>query len=282
MIGLLSIDARKQFVERFQKELLLKFAVPNYQVWIFGSFLTDEFDADSDIDVGVYCEDLGLLMELYHYIDEYMTWYGLEHDIVIVEMKKSHHINVPILMHGKTLTEYTSDSWQQYVQEMVQIWGSARLSRAEKAKQRKANKIEEAYQGLEIIKGYMDRLSYDKKSYEYISALDGLATRFQELVQFVVDMATIMQLNEETNRLTQAQRSLRWAVGYAQNILKLSKEQITCLNMLVIRNDVVHDYISGDVYKEDIAEFFCSDQTLERLYEMIGLVKAYMIEKGIM
>lgn len=282
MIGLLALDARKQFVEQFQKELLLKFAVSNYQVWIFGSFLTDEFDGDSDIDIGVYCEDLGRLMELYHYIDEYMTWYGLDHDIVIVEMKKSHYINIPILMYGKPLTEYGNESWQQYVQEMAAIYGAQKLSRVEKAKQRKGIKIEEAYLGLEIIKGYIERLSCDKESYEYISACDGLATRFQELVQFVIDMATIMQLNEETNRLTDAQRSLRWAVGYAQSILKLSKEQIACLNMLVVRNDVVHDYISEDVYKEDIAEFFCTNQTMERLYEMIGLVKAYMIEKGIM
>lgn len=282
MIGLLSLDARKQFVEQFQKELLFKFAVPNYQVWIFGSFLTDEFDGDSDIDIGVYCEDLGRLMELYHYIDEYMTWYGLDHDIVIVEMKKSHYINIPILMYGKQLTEYADESWQQYVQEMTAIYGAEKLSRAEKAKQRKGIKIEEVYQGLEIIKGYIERLTCDKDSYEYISACDGLATRFQELVQFVIDMATIMQLNEETHRLTQAQRSLRWAVGYAQNILKLTPEQIACLNMLVIRNDVVHDYISEAVYKEDIAEFFCTNQTIERLYEMIGLVKAYLIDKKIM
>ncbi len=281
MIGLLALDARKQFVEQFQKELLYKFAVPNYQVWIFGSFLTDEFDGDSDIDIGIYCENLGLLMEIYHYIDEYMNWYGLDHDIVIVEMKKSHYINIPILMYGKPLTEYAPDSWKQYTQEMAAMWGAERLSRAEKAKQRKGIKIEEAYQGLEIVKGYIERLSYDKNSYEYVSACDGLATRFQELVQFVIDMATIMQLNEETNRLTQAQRSLRWAVGYAQNILNLSKEQVECLNMLAIRNDVVHDYISEDVYKEDIAEFFSTNQTLERLYEMIGVVKTYMIEKGI-
>ncbi len=282
MIGLLTLDARKQFVEQFQKELLLKFAVPNYQVWIFGSFLTDEFDADSDIDIGVYCEDLGLLMELYHYIDEYMTWYGLDHDIVIVEMKKNHYINIPILVHGKALTGYTDEKWEVYKKDMVAIWGAERLSREEKAKQRKGIKIEEAYQGLEIIKGYIERLACDKDSYEYISACDGVATRFQELVQFVIDMATVMQLNEETNRLTEAQRSLRWAVGYAQNVLKLKPEQIACLQMLVIRNDVVHDYISGDVYKEDIAEFFCANQTMERLYEMVDLVKTYMIEKGIM
>ena len=282
MIGLLALDARKRFVEQFQKELLFKFALPNYQVWIFGSFLTDEFDGDSDIDIGVYCEDLDLLMKIYQYIDEYMTWYGLDHDIVIVEMKKSHYINVPILMHGKALTEYAGSEWQEYVGEMAALWGAKRLTRAERAKQRKGIKIEEAYQGLEIIKGYMERLSCDKDSYEYISACDGLATRFRELVQFVIDMATIMQLNEETHRLTEAQRTLRWAVGYAQNILELSKEQVACLNTLVIRNDVVHDYISDDVYKEDIAEFFCTNQIMERLYEMIGLVKAYMIEKGIM
>lgn len=282
MIGLLTLEERKDFVERFKEELLQKFAVPDYQVWIFGSFLTDEFDSDSDIDIGLYCGNLGRLMELYHYVDEYMQWYGLEHDLVIVEMKTTHYINIPILVYGKPLTEYMPEGWKEYVRELTKLWGSERLTRAEKAKQRKGMKIEEAYSCVEMIKAYIQRLSCDKESYEYISASDGLATKFRELVQFVIDMATIMHLNEETNRLTKEQRTIRWAVGYAQNILDFSQEQIDCLNMIVVRHDVVRDYVSEYVYKEDIAEFFCEEKTLKCLDGMISLMKSYMIEKGIL
>lgn len=119
-----TLEKRIEFVEKFRQELVSQFAVQTYQVWIFGSFLTEEYNSSSDIDIGVYCDDSHMLMDIYEFIDNYMSLHALEHDIVIVEFIKSHYINIPIIMNGKALTEYEPDNWLEYMTEMISTWGT--------------------------------------------------------------------------------------------------------------------------------------------------------------
>lgn len=118
-----TLRQREEYVKQFKDALTNKFPHANYQVWVFGSFLTEEYDSHSDIDVSVYCNDIPLLLEIREYIDEYFNKDNIDHDIVIFEFNKNHYINIPIICYGKALTEYEPPHWLEYIKEMISIWG---------------------------------------------------------------------------------------------------------------------------------------------------------------
>lgn len=118
-----TLRQREEYIEQFKKNLIQKFPYTNYQVWIFGSFLTEEYNQYSDIDISVYCNNIQLLLDIREYIDEYFNNDGIEHDIVIFEFNKNHYINIPIICYGKALTEYEPPHWLEYIKEMISIWG---------------------------------------------------------------------------------------------------------------------------------------------------------------
>jgi len=118
-----TLDKRVQYVNQLKTDLEQHFTKIDYQVWIFGSFLTEEFNAYSDIDVSVYCNDIGRMIEIKDFLKDYFEKDSLDSDIVMFEFSKSHYINIPIVVYGKALTDYEPPNWLEYIKEMIDIWG---------------------------------------------------------------------------------------------------------------------------------------------------------------
>lgn len=122
MYMLKTLIEREQYVSRLKNTLKDKFPQKDYQVWVFGSFLTDEYTPLSDIDIAIYCADILLLLDIKDFIDEYLSKDKLRHDIVIFEFNDEHYINIPIVLYGKTLTEYEPPHMIEFIKQMIAKW----------------------------------------------------------------------------------------------------------------------------------------------------------------
>lgn len=118
-----TLKQRKEYVEKFKNDLKNEFPHIDYQVWIFGSFLTEEYNQYSDMDVSIYCDNVEALFDITDFINDYLSRDNIEHDIIIFEFNKNHYINIPIICYGTALTEYEPPHWLEYIKEMISIWG---------------------------------------------------------------------------------------------------------------------------------------------------------------
>lgn len=113
---------REDYVNKLKAAIREKFPSKNYQVWIFGSFLTNDYTPQSDIDIAIYCADIPLLLDIKDFIDEYLSFDKLKHDIVIFEFNDEHYINIPIALYGKTLTDYMPPNIIEFIKRMIDKW----------------------------------------------------------------------------------------------------------------------------------------------------------------
>lgn len=117
-----TLRLREEYVEILQKKLIKQFPQINYQVWVFGSFLSDEYTTNSDIDIALYCRDIDTVLDIKEYLEKYLAKDGLEYDIILFEFNENHYINIPIVFYGRTLTSYEVPNIIDYIKKMVEKW----------------------------------------------------------------------------------------------------------------------------------------------------------------
>lgn len=71
---------------RLQKEIELKFGEEKYNVFIFGSYITLQYqEGKSDIDIAIYSPDFELYKRLSCYLEEYFWRKGIKSDIFFID-----------------------------------------------------------------------------------------------------------------------------------------------------------------------------------------------------
>lgn len=119
-----TLDNREKFIESMICFLSQKYDLSDTQVFVFGSFLTNEFvPGKSDIDIGVYSENETKMYDIKIELDKYLSKFNIEHDIVIMHLNSNLWINIPIMTYGKQLTSYESESLFNYLLDMINKWG---------------------------------------------------------------------------------------------------------------------------------------------------------------
>jgi RimJ/RimL family protein N-acetyltransferase/predicted nucleotidyltransferase len=119
-----TLENRELFVSNMLNFLSEKYDLSDTQIFVFGSFLTEEFIyGKSDIDIGIYSEDEDKMYYIKFELKNYLEKFNLEYDIVIMHLSKELWINIPIMTYGRQLTSYENDNLVNYLIEMVQIWG---------------------------------------------------------------------------------------------------------------------------------------------------------------
>ena len=69
-----------------QKEVEVRFGQENYNVFVFGSYITTSYrDGQSDIDIAIYSEDFNLYKRLALYLEEYFRARKIESDIFYID-----------------------------------------------------------------------------------------------------------------------------------------------------------------------------------------------------
>lgn len=115
-----TLEERNQFVDNMLKCLQDKFDLSDTQIFIFGSFLTNNFiPGKSDIDIGVYSENETKMYDIRFELEMYLHDYDIKFDIVIMHLSDKLWINIPIMIYGKQLTGYESDTVFNYLVAMI-------------------------------------------------------------------------------------------------------------------------------------------------------------------
>lgn len=119
-----TLASREKFVNDLLEFVKCKYDLCDTQIFIFGSFLTDDYEpGKSDIDIGVYSEKEAKMYNIQLDIDLYLNEKGIKHDIVIMDLHDKLWINIPIMMYGKELTPYESEEMFVYLCKMIDKWG---------------------------------------------------------------------------------------------------------------------------------------------------------------
>lgn len=119
-----TLQQREDFTTSIFEFLKSRFDLSDTQVFIFGSFLTDDFiPGKSDIDIGIYSENREKALDIQYELDMYLKEKQIKHDIVDMELHDKLLINIPIMTYGKALTDYESEKMFKYLVEMIKKHG---------------------------------------------------------------------------------------------------------------------------------------------------------------
>ena len=115
-----TLQERQNFINDMLSHISELYDLSNVQLFVFGSFLTDDFTPNkSDIDIGVYCDDETKMYNIQYDLKLYFDSYNLKSDIVIMNLHDKLLINVPILLYGTQLTEYEDTKLFDYLVHMI-------------------------------------------------------------------------------------------------------------------------------------------------------------------
>lgn len=98
-----------------QKQVEIEFGVSEYNVFVFGSYLTIQYEeGKSDVDIAIYSKDFGLYKRLSCYLEEYFANKGIESDIFYVDTTMTAPIYCAPLKSKVQFTDY-------FPQELVEF-----------------------------------------------------------------------------------------------------------------------------------------------------------------
>ncbi len=77
---------RLQGLLDLQKKVEIKFGEKDYNVFVFGSYLTTQYqEGKSDIDIAIYSKDFELYKRLSCYLEEFFNTKGITSDIFYID-----------------------------------------------------------------------------------------------------------------------------------------------------------------------------------------------------
>ena len=90
-----------------QKEIEIKFGTTEYNIFVFGSYLTTWYvEGESDIDIAIYAEDFGLYLKISAFLEEYFNDKGIESDIFYIDTSMEAPIYCAPLKSQVQFTDY--------------------------------------------------------------------------------------------------------------------------------------------------------------------------------
>lgn len=95
-----------------------------YNILVFGSFLTDHYGDDSDIDIGIFSLIPGLAYRLYSFTKDYFEHMGIANDVVRMRLSELQYINMSIILgQNYAVTDYCPEELIHYTQMMLDKYG---------------------------------------------------------------------------------------------------------------------------------------------------------------
>lgn len=135
---------RRKILEQFQQLLQIRFPKVDYNIFVFGSFVRNDFCAgESDIDLIIYCDDRLKRMELEDLCREFFSEAGLETDILPYYYMDDAYVYVVGILNSVHLTAYYPKKLKD---ELYIIAGNYCVYKKENALKRKYQRWEYAIQ----------------------------------------------------------------------------------------------------------------------------------------
>lgn len=100
-----------------QQSMVQKFGECNYNVFVFGSYLTTRYvEGKSDIDIAIYTEDFELYKRVSVYLEEYFNEKGIDSDIFYIDTTMEAPVYCAPLKSQVQFTDYYPESLVQFYQ----------------------------------------------------------------------------------------------------------------------------------------------------------------------
>lgn len=78
---------RLNIIQKLQEELIIKFGQEDYNIFLFGSFLTERFETgNSDVDFAVYTKNTSKYIEIADCVLDFFKVYKIEVDIFYIDI----------------------------------------------------------------------------------------------------------------------------------------------------------------------------------------------------
>ena len=101
-----------------QKEMEQQFGNDNYNVFVFGSYLTTRFiEGKSDIDIAIYAKDFSLYQKLSVYLENYFNQKGIPSDIFYIDLTMKAPMYCAPLKSKVQFTDYFPEELVNFQQE---------------------------------------------------------------------------------------------------------------------------------------------------------------------
>lgn len=123
MVDLLVFENRRDFLIQFQQDLIKEFGEEDYNVFIFGSFVRDDFHDGSDIDLAVYSSDSSKLVDLAYYIRKYLDKaLSISHHLILIGKEAGRYIALAPLSSPWQFTDYYPEDLRAYFYTLLWDW----------------------------------------------------------------------------------------------------------------------------------------------------------------
>lgn len=112
----LSWEDRKKFLLGLSKAVEKSFTDKKYNIFVFGSFLRDDYDPDtSDLDLAVYADSTALTFDIVTFLEQYLEEKDIPFDIMeIFTDQYDAYVVVDPLGTNVTFTDYYPDELREY------------------------------------------------------------------------------------------------------------------------------------------------------------------------
>ena len=121
MIDLSTLEKRKTFLTGFKETLSEKFKDVDYNVFIFGSFVTDKFKPDkSDIDVAVFCKDVRVGVKISNFVEKYCSEVlAIDCDVLLIDTGMDAFVDIDACTSRYKMTDYFPVDLQEYIANLA-------------------------------------------------------------------------------------------------------------------------------------------------------------------
>lgn len=148
-----------------------------------------------------------------------------------------------------------------------------KISRKEETIELKVNSVRDA---LKYIQKYTVQYNAASDDMGQMMAMDGMATRINEYVQFIIDIMHIIYNSDEDNKEQVKNMSLQWAIRQAKSYLCLSSEEENTIDKLMQRNNVEHEYVNSRYNKQTLMDYVNAVGSFECLVSIVDKIETYI------
>lgn len=112
---------RCDFAAQMQSDLTARFGEDEYNVFLFGSFLREDYDPESsDIDLALYAKDFILLLDIRTFIENYLEERDIPYSIIqLNENDEYAFVALDALWKNVSVTDYFPESLLTYKIELT-------------------------------------------------------------------------------------------------------------------------------------------------------------------
>lgn len=114
-------EERTDFLSDLQDDVVSEFGTDGYNVFVFGSFITDKYQpGESDIDLAVYADDYRVARDVMDFLDDYLQQKEVPHSLILIDVNQKYaFVAIDPLRLNIGCTGYFPEELRRYEVQLV-------------------------------------------------------------------------------------------------------------------------------------------------------------------